>query len=940
MMKTILLLVCVVVSIAGAQTSKDLLRDGLFAEESEGDLKTATEKYEALLKAFEKERKVAATALFRLAAVKRKQNDEEGALALYEEFMRKFGSIEPQATLVRENYLALSGKELSPTKTAPSEEDLELARLKKLAVSSPDLFPNLDNFASLATKGWSKAVTFLLEKGADPNHKGVLVNAVSCGNLAMVNLLLKAGADPNHPNNKSVLEDAVRRGHWQICETLTKNEVNLPKLSPGILTDKSIMDLNKKQIDFLITHGADPNHITRNWHSRTSGEPVGIPLHDAVRLGKHQFAKLLLESGAQVDLARESDGIRTLHLACTHQDEEMMKILIAAGADLNSPTLISDDGSNSFPQRYSAMSGQSPLELCGITKTRILIEAGAKLVPDLLARAVYEGDEKLIDYLISKGADPNQKGQYQLPLNLAFKLRKVNMARHLIKSGARFSDANWYNLPPKFRIQYAREFLYPDFAKSSKVTVALPELENKDNFATQIDSGNQSYRDLLQIPFPKIVKTGNNSYDPVDLDSFTWKRIRAGKSEEIDFLSSPLPSFEPGDIVEALGFGSNSNGAAYGKDRGDRLLYTPSKIARNLREAARFPVIITFEGESHDMLICPDKLTFDPRGKELPFGSLGKIFDLIVVGERNLNLAIAPHRISITRDQFPKFTFQSNQSAMNGFELKPHDRIEIISPENPDSNEYPKITARVPGTLGEWQWHIYREENAPDLGPTVLALIADLNSGYQNHGDESADSLALAAMKNSYPLKVLPGIDLSKILVHRSSENGTEQIQINLLEKITQWEKSTQEAPLFDFQLHGGDIVEFSVQEGEWNGFPDKVNQYFETALNFPILNVGSNSSDAISLNFKMPSWHLLDWGYLPISKRGNHSTIRGNHILQGSFKLQRGETDYDLPNRYFYWPKAGDIIKTKPPYRPRPSSANPSASKPKQRIRYVPRPK
>ena len=133
MMKTFLILMWATISMAAGQTSKELLRDGLFAEESEGDLKTATEKYEALLKAFEVERKVAAVALFRLASVKRKQGDEKATLTLYEDFAKKFGDIEPQATLVKENYRALAGKDLRNGALAQTDEERKLAELKKLA---------------------------------------------------------------------------------------------------------------------------------------------------------------------------------------------------------------------------------------------------------------------------------------------------------------------------------------------------------------------------------------------------------------------------------------------------------------------------------------------------------------------------------------------------------------------------------------------------------------------------------------------------------------------------------------------------------------------------------------------------------------------------------------------------------------------------------------
>ena len=62
-----------------AEESDTLLRDALFAEEAQQDHATAIQKYTKLLSQYEKERKVAVVALFRLAEIHRKDGQTKQA---------------------------------------------------------------------------------------------------------------------------------------------------------------------------------------------------------------------------------------------------------------------------------------------------------------------------------------------------------------------------------------------------------------------------------------------------------------------------------------------------------------------------------------------------------------------------------------------------------------------------------------------------------------------------------------------------------------------------------------------------------------------------------------------------------------------------------------------------------------------------------------------
>lgn len=88
---------------------------------------------------------------------------------------------------------------------------------------------------------------------------------------------------------------------------------------------------------FLLEQGADINQASQN-HMRIAA------LHAAVAIQNTDLARLFLENGAEVNKP-QMEGIRPLHSAAHRGQMEMVKLLLAYGAD---PTLATDDGRTSF----------------------------------------------------------------------------------------------------------------------------------------------------------------------------------------------------------------------------------------------------------------------------------------------------------------------------------------------------------------------------------------------------------------------------------------------------------------------------------------------------------------------------------------------------------------------------------------------------------------
>lgn len=84
------------------------LQKGLFEEEANHNLEAAAQAYQAVSAQFDKDRKLAATAIFRLGEVYRKQGKTNEAVLQYERIVREFSDQETLATLSRQNLLGLS----------------------------------------------------------------------------------------------------------------------------------------------------------------------------------------------------------------------------------------------------------------------------------------------------------------------------------------------------------------------------------------------------------------------------------------------------------------------------------------------------------------------------------------------------------------------------------------------------------------------------------------------------------------------------------------------------------------------------------------------------------------------------------------------------------------------------------------------------------------
>src|ERR1039458_6259265 len=193
-MKTCLLITGILLSAATfvSAATNDLttaIQRGLFEEEANQNLGAAIQAYQAVASQFDKDRKLAATAIFRLGECYRKQGNTNDAATQYQRILREFSDQPTLVTLSRQNLAGMASAPPAPAATTASETtanaaataeaealglEAQLAELKalpkdKLRIAIQQNFPNpvLTSLMQKLAETEQKLVTASQELGPD-----------------------------------------------------------------------------------------------------------------------------------------------------------------------------------------------------------------------------------------------------------------------------------------------------------------------------------------------------------------------------------------------------------------------------------------------------------------------------------------------------------------------------------------------------------------------------------------------------------------------------------------------------------------------------------------------------------------------------------------------------------------------------------------------------
>jgi ankyrin repeat protein len=570
---------------------RELLRDALYTEEVTRDPEAAAKQYETLLSQHDAQRAFAASALFRLAEVRRKQDRKDEAIALYQKLLDRFPEAQTETKLARENLAALGAKPeetQDPAKVRDYEQE-EIERVRKLAAASPDLLPN--ELLQAVTAGRIKLVEFLLSQGVDTKSSHALGAAAEKGNLAICKILLKQGK-PSPEVAGNALAQAARYDRIAILNFLLEQGLDANSPVPGII-DVPVTPLfvavdagNFKATTTLLDHGADIDFMISSGNDPGHTQYVGTPLHLASRSrGGIAMVRLLLDRGAKPDLPMPVVGATPLHLAVGSGEPdnlEIVKELLARGADPNLRTTLpasrqgEPGGAYAMvtPFEFAFLLGAQPKIEALLAKganpnfhdsegrtllssalrrketNRIELLLRAKADPNVadkdgttpLALAVHAADEATVRLLLEAGADPNKPTGSRSPLDFAIR-QKLGwpMVELLMAKGAKPEASTFKEAVESKKWDVAMKMLeagapMPDGATdkpwTTPLVVAMKSADALPLIEKMIEKGAKPEDGWIKAGFRKQYYLGYVDEIPRVVRSFLFRRFLLPQTEE------------------------------------------------------------------------------------------------------------------------------------------------------------------------------------------------------------------------------------------------------------------------------------------------------------------------------------------------------------------------------------------------------------------------
>ncbi len=263
----------------------------------------------------------------------------------------------------------------------------------------------------------------------------IFASAGSKATLQGAEIVAKAG------QGATPLQTAVENGDMELVPIL---------VVAGMATPEPVADSDAKaEPEVKATPAPTPEPTKSNTALSQPGWMDGTLLHDAIEEEDEELVRMLVEAGADVDVPGWMDET-PLHAAIEKGNVEIVRTLVEAGADVNKPGWM----------------GQTPLALAveegNADILEILISATPASTGDntalsqpgwmeetLLHDAIEEEDEDLVRMLVEAGADVDMPGWMdETPLHAAIEKGNVEIVRILVEAGADVNKPGWMGQTP------------------------------------------------------------------------------------------------------------------------------------------------------------------------------------------------------------------------------------------------------------------------------------------------------------------------------------------------------------------------------------------------------------------------------------------------------------------------------------------------------------
>jgi ankyrin repeat protein/N-acetylneuraminic acid mutarotase len=433
----------------------------LFEEEANQNLGAAIQAYQTVANQFDKDRKLAATAIFRLGECYRKQGNTNDAATQYERILREFSDQPTLVTLSRQS-LAGMGSAPPPAATTAGQTaasaavvaeaeaatlEAQVAELKSLTAGGGGTIEDALKKRSIAVQQYfpNPVLTSLMQKRLEaeqklaelqkeygPEHaevvktealvatitkqineqvqsvmRGLEIKRTAARKTAEI-LLAQTGAAAPKENAASSSASAARTTseaeEVKRIQAMIKDSPDLinARVGGGNTPLQNAAALGQLIVaEFLLANGADVG--AKDYLGRT-------PLHAAALAGHKSMVELLLNHKASVQ-AVDNDGKTPLHLAAEHGYRSVAEILLAQAADVNAK----DNSGSTALQLAAAYGFNSVADLLlahgadiNVTTPHIPADTSHYYFSGTpLCIAATRADAPLVEQLLSKGAQVN-----------------------------------------------------------------------------------------------------------------------------------------------------------------------------------------------------------------------------------------------------------------------------------------------------------------------------------------------------------------------------------------------------------------------------------------------------------------------------------------------------------------------------------------------------
>jgi ankyrin repeat protein len=487
----ILLMVTFLASAMGLRAATNdltsLLQQGLFDEEANHDLTSAIADYQSLATQFDRDRQVAATAIYRLGECYRKLGQTNEAVSEYQRIIKEFGEQQDLVTLSQQNLTGLgAGENSSPERPAGETVMERLTRLRQAEIASDSGETKSDKSKQDTASGEAQLLSAQLagldQLQNDPEKRAFAVLALFPDDdlkqmllhLVFLDKQVNDVADANVPFPLYLIVGAMgpegRFGNL-MCPTNRAGALHLAQAQ----TQKQLAPI-KQRVDFIIGLQQARLQVLQSGAGLANGKPKeadatasydgedrqiqrlqdmlqnspdlinanGNELGRAANSGELRVAAFLLDHGANVN-GNDTQNI-PLVMAALNGQKTMVELLLSRGADVNAGA-----GTGNTALRTAAASGyQAVVEVLLAHKADVnATDNNQENSP--LEMAVINDHVKILQMLLAAGANPNAATKDGVtPLQLAAQRGDLAVIKMLLTAGANPNAGDKYGRPPLF----------------------------------------------------------------------------------------------------------------------------------------------------------------------------------------------------------------------------------------------------------------------------------------------------------------------------------------------------------------------------------------------------------------------------------------------------------------------------------------------------------